>query len=92
MVGRDVPFVAGLWPLGSSGRWAGRSHQTPRSMPELYEHERGVAARRGTVLLYSHATWHRATAVELGRLRRTVGLVFRSVGARETQTQTHAHT
>ena len=64
-----------VWPLGGPAAWSGRSHQTLASMPKLYEHERGVAAKPGTVLLYRHDTWHRATAVLDGRLRRSFGIV-----------------
>ena len=73
-------FVSSVWPLPR--------HQTPRSMPELYARESGVAARPGTVLLYSHHTWHRGTAVNPGQLRRTLGVVYRRAEAEWVQFST----
>ena len=73
-------FVSSVWPLPR--------HQTPRSMPELYARESGVAARPGTVLLYSHHTWHRGTAVNPGKLRRTLGVVYRRAEAEWVQFST----
>ena len=57
------------------------SHQTPSSMGGLYDREYGVKARRGTVLLYRHDTWHRGTAVKRDQLRRTLGVVYRRADA-----------
>ena len=83
VVPRDNDFVRSVWPLPR--------HQTPASMPQLYERERGVLASRGTALLYRHDTWHRGTAVNPGQLRRTLGLVYRRRAAEWVQFSTWTH-
>ena len=85
VVPRDNEFVSSIWPLPSP------SHQTPTSMPQLYEREHGVSATRGTAFLYRHDTWHRGTAVNLGQLRRTLGVVYRRQEAEWVQFSTWTH-
>lgn len=47
----------------------------------LYAREVPVQARRGSVLLYRHDTWHRGTPVQPGRTRVAHNLTFRRAGA-----------
>ena len=56
---------------------------SPRADPSqaLYDHERQLAYCPGAVLLYTLGTWHRGTPVQLGGMRRSGHICFRTAEA-----------